>query len=382
MDLDLGARQERLATLNLLGEILNREPEFERAVQLVLERLTELMGLSTGWVFLNNTKEGDRHQGSFTMVASTGLPPALAARECRPLVEGSCECQGLFRKGRLERGVNMVTCSRLASARGDRGGLRMHASVPLLGSHGPVGIINLAAPGNTRFDDETLTFLAAVGKQLGIAFERSSLLAQQAREARYTAVLEERARLAREMHDSLAQLLFAAELSLESAIEQGPGEASFSSTERAADAVKAALGELHGLIEVQRPADLSAGLPAALARLARRTGGGGTNVHLDTQPIELPEVVGEALYRIAQEALGNALRHSGARNVWIRLRSVARKLVMEIEDDGGGMSNGDSGGGLGMEGMRDRARRIGGRLELASDASGTRVRVEAPWPAG
>lgn len=63
--------------------------------------------------------------------------------------------------------MNIVTCSRLAKVRGDRGGLEIHASVPLLGPEGPVGILNLAAPGGTRFDEDTLAFLGAVGRQLG-----------------------------------------------------------------------------------------------------------------------------------------------------------------------------------------------------------------------
>lgn len=371
--------------LNILGEILNRESEFEEALPEALERLVRLTRLSAGWVFLSNTSHGDSHGGSFSLAASTGLPPALEQDERRPLCSGSCECQGLLRLGKLDRGVNMVTCSRLAQAEGDRGGLELHASVPLLGAQGPVGILNLAAPGDARFPKGTLTFLAAVGKQLGIAFERSTLQARRNREARYTATLEERERLARQLHDSLAQLLFAADLSLQAALAEesqrvARGATSSPTLQRAADAVSGALSDLRGLVEVHRPADLSNGLLPALARLAERTGAGSAQVHLDSQRYDVRGSVAEALYRIAQEAVGNALRHSGCANIWLRLQASGGHLRLELADDGQGFDPQRSGGGLGLEGMQERAKGAGGWLQIDSGKHGTRVVAEVPWP--
>lgn len=374
-----GDRQEQLATLNSIGEILNREPDFENAVPEALELLVGLMGLSTGWVFLSNTSQGDSHQGSFSLAASTGLPPALARNERGPLCSDSCECQGLLRKGRLDRGVNMVTCSRLAEAEGDRGGLVLHASVPLLGSEGPIGILNLAAPGDARFGSDTLSFLAAVGKQLGIAFERSRLQAQRTREASYTAALEERERLAKQMHDSLAQLLFAADLSLQTALVANASAEPSAAVQRAAEAVQGALTELHGLVEVKRPADLSNGLLPGLSRLAQRTGGGQMHVHLDAQPLEVHGAAAEASYRIAQEAVGNALRHCRGQNVWIRLRRVRDDLQLMVSDDGKGFDPAGPHGGLGLAGMRQRAAAVGGVLQIDSSGDGTTVSLEVPW---
>ena len=376
----VGSRQEQLEVLNILGEILNREPEFEKALPEALERLVRLLGLSTGWVFLSNTSQGDSHQGSFSLAASTGLPPALERDGKEPLCSGGCDCQGLLRQGKLDRGVNMVTCSRLAKARGDRGGLELHASVPLLGGQGPVGIVNLAAPGDARFDRSTLTFLAAVGKQLGIAFDRSRLQARRTREARYTATLEERERLAREMHDSLAQLLFAADLSLQAALAE-QGEGGSEALKRAADAVTGALADLRGLVEVQRPADLSSGLLPALSRLAERTGSGSVRVHLDSQRLEVHGRPAETLYRIAQEAVANALRHSGCSNVWLRLETTGDGLRLSVSDDGKGFDPDAATGGLGLEGMADRAREAGGGLRIESGPGGSRIVAEVPWRA-
>ena len=376
-------RLQRLATFNAIGDVLNAAPTFEEAAPEALRRLLPRVGLSAGWLFLSNVDEGDTHQGSFRLAASIGVPPALARDDRQPLREAGCECQRLLRRGRLDRGINMVSCSRLREAGGDKGGLEIHASVPLPGRHGPVGILNLAAPGETRFDDETLAFLSAVGRQLAVAFERSRLLDERTRHARYTAALEERQRLAQDMHDSLAQLLFAADLSLNVAAQHPDAERRRVAVEDAGEAVRAALGELRSLVEVMRPADLSAGLRAALARLARRTRAA-MRVHLEAVEIEPPPALAEALYRIAQEAVHNTLRHGDAESLWLRLTAAGPHLRLEVEDDGVGFGADPSaciGRGFGLAGMRDRAAAAGGVLRLESRADGgARILVEIPWP--
>ncbi len=104
-------------------------------------------------------------------------------------------------------------------AKGNKGGLEVHASMPLLTKEGPVGILNLAAPGPDSFDDEALVFLTAVGRALGLAFRRASLQEQQAKERELRAKLEERTRLANDIHRSVSQFLLAAGSSLQVARE-------------------------------------------------------------------------------------------------------------------------------------------------------------------
>jgi two-component system NarL family sensor kinase len=377
----LKRRLEELKTLNVVGDILNQEAEFDAAVGRALEALVELLGLSTAWVFLTRVEAGDSHQGSFRVVATTGLPPALARDDAAPLCRGSCDCQWLFRQGRLDTGVNIVHCSRLESASGDKGGLEIHASVPLLGKRAPVGILNLAAPGQRRFEADTLEFLTVIGRQLGTAFERSRLSAERTREARYLAALEERQRLATEMHDSVAQLLFAADLALRTARESSDASQRTRSLVKGAELVEGALKELQALVEVMRPIDLSAGLAAALSRLVQRTDGvSGVKVHLELDALELPLSHSEALYRVAQEALHNALKHAAAGNVWLRLIRYPEKVVLQVEDDGRGLQVGAA-DGLGLASMRERAARIGAKLATGVGArGGFRVEVEVPWP--
>lgn len=372
----LKRRLSELSTLNQILEVLNREAEFDRALQIALEKLVKLLSLSTGWVFLSQVEPGDARQGGLPLAAFTGLPPALATRGCKPLREGGCDCHWLFRHGELDRGVNIVECSRLEIASGNKGGLEIHASVPLLTKEGPVGILNLAAPGQKQFDPETLEFLTAVGRTLGLAYRRAKLLEQQAREREALATLEERSRLAREMHDSVAQLLFAADLSLQVARE-GRYQQKEEALERSAELVSSALSELRGLVELLRPADLSQGLTPALSRLAERVGGA-VQIHFDPVVLEMNEAAAEVLYRVAQEGVHNALKHGKPHNIWIRLDHHRQLARLRIEDDGRGLPALVE-RGLGLISLEQRAQSLRGTLKLLKRAkAGAILQVSLP----
>jgi two-component system, NarL family, sensor kinase len=386
----LRERLEQLATMNAIGEIVNQEVSFTAAAERALARLIELLGLQTGWLFVTGVAHGQAKAGVLTLSTCHGLPAALATDDAAPLREGSCDCQWLFRQGRLDEGVNIVHCSRLAAAEGDRAGLEVHASIPLLGRRGPVGIMNLAAPGRERFDEATLAFLTAVGRQLGTAFDRSRLLDERTREARYTAALEERQRLAAEMHDSVAQVLFAAELSLQSALaDETPGRARVSA---AAGLVGDALERLQALVEVLRPVDPGAPLDTLLRRLAERLGNAlEVSVELPTETdaaaldAALDAAGTIALYRVAQEATRNVLKHASARRLWLRLGVEAGAVVLTVGDDGVGPPEEaalDASAGLGLPSLRHRLGQVGGRLTLAArSGGGSVVEARVPWRA-
>lgn len=374
----LEQRLQELSTLNAIGEILNEEVDFAKALERALGHLVALLDLRSGWVFLTRVAQGDSHEGGFHTAAMTGLPPALAQNDAEPICKGSCDCQWLFRQGKLDTGVNIVHCSRLEAATADKEGLEIHASIPLLGQRGPVGIMNLAAPGHERFDNDTLSFLTTVGRQLGIAFERARLQDEHTREARYMATLEERQRLATEMHDSVAQLLFAADLSLRVARDNPDTTQREMSLSKSAELVNAALGELRGLVEVLRPPDSNADLTTLLKRLAERVPEG-IVVHLEMDPINLDEAQTGALYRVAQEAVHNTLKHAGARHLWLRLTSRGAEVVLSIEDDGRGLSL-TKPSGFGLTTIRERAASLGGTLSLTDrPRGGLKLEVVVPW---
>ena len=99
-------------------------------------------------------------------------------------------------------------------------------------------------------------------------------------------------------------------------------------------------------------------------------------VHLETEPLTLKERQAEALYRVAQEALHNALRHAGADNIWIRLMRNGQEVKLSIEDDGRGLAK-EVEYGLGLRSVKMRAQSLGGRLELTS-SQGLRLEVTLP----
>lgn len=376
---ELARRLDELAALNVVGEILNREPSFAVAAERTLERLVALLALEAGWVFVTGANGSDGADGTLAVAATTGLPPALASDDAAALRCGGCDCHTLFHAGRLDAGVNIVYCSRLAAAVGATGGLEIHASVPMLGARGPVGIMNLAAPGRRRFDEATLAFLTAVGRQLGIAFERATLSELRHREARYTAALEERQRVATLVHDSVAQSLFAAELTLRTVLL---GAGADDRIETAVGLVGEALERLRALVEVLRPMDDQIPLNVMLDRLAQRLSGA-IDVRLDVGAADVAGPAAPVLYRIAQEATLNALKHARARTLWLRLEVRDGTATLTVGDDGvGTTADAEAGPGLGLRGMRDAATGAGGSLELRERrGGGTVVVARVPWSA-
>jgi signal transduction histidine kinase len=201
---------------------------------------------------------------------------------------------------------------------------------------------------------------------------------------REKAVAEERNRLARELHDSVTQALYGVTLYSEAAA----GHLGLGHTDRVAehlqelqDTAQEALAEMRLLIFELRPPILEElGLVAALqARLQAVEGRAGLRTEFKTNVEErLPSDVEEGLYRIALEALNNALRHAQASNIEVHLRQDELGTTLEIADDGIGfdLATARERGGMGLAAMEERAAELGGRLTVESAAGeGTSVRV-------
>ena len=227
----------------------------------------------------------------------------------------------------------------------------------------------------------------------GVAWERRSRRRQALRTAfrrRLAAAREaERAHVARELHDGPVQALCAVQIALG---DQPGGEA-------ARGAVTDVVGELRALCDQLRPSSLEAfGLVGALASLADRAawhrprgGAPAPDVRLDADgPARALRLGAErelALYRIAQEALSNAVEHAGARHVELALRLDGRRLGLAVTDDGAGPPAADpldyaAAGHYGLLGMQERADLLGARLSVgpAPQGRGTRVAVELDLP--
>jgi signal transduction histidine kinase len=207
-----------------------------------------------------------------------------------------------------------------------------------------------------------------------------------ARQAEQLAVMEERQRLARELHDSVTQSLYSMGLYAEAALDlmaMGNTDAAVEHLRQLQESARESLREMRLLIfELHPPLLEKEGLAGALhARLEAVEGRGGLHVlwHVEGDG-RLPITVEKELYRIAQEALNNVLKHSRAKQVAITLRlsSAGERLYLEISDDGVGFTPALAGekGGLGLRGMQERAERIGGTLLVESaPGHGTKVKV-------
>ena len=184
---------------------------------------------------------------------------------------------------------------------------------------------------------------------------------------------EERRRLRRELHDGLGPLLAALRLEVDADARADPV--------RVRRLVDDAVAEVRRISRDLRPPDLDdAGLPGALRRLAARVaapGGLEVAVEVPEAPLELPAAVEVAAYRIAGEALTNAVRHANARRLTVTLRLGDDGLRLEVCDDGIGIGSGQP--GVGLRSMRERACEVGGQFSVSSTAgAGTTISAVLP----
>ena len=200
---------------------------------------------------------------------------------------------------------------------------------------------------------------------------------------------DERAHLARELHDGASQTLVSAKLLVESAVDQLEREqhAAPTSLGRALARLKESLTEVRRISHRLRPAMLDElGLPAALQLLGREFGEAGAahvDVHIEGEPVELPDDVKTALFRIAQECLANIAKHAQAREVRIELGFLGDGVVLHVTDDGRGFEVDsvqlDPRRGIGLRNMRERLASIGGRFEVrAAPGAGTVIVASVP----
>jgi signal transduction histidine kinase len=222
---------------------------------------------------------------------------------------------------------------------------------------------------------------------------RQQTLTQQLLYRAITAQEEERARLSRELHDGVGQMLTAIELSLDrlsKALPAMPSNA-HERLERARGLIEQTLADLRGIIAALRPGVLDQlGLAPALDWVGEHTLRPlGITVSIETsdQPERLPDEIETILFRIAQEAMSNVGRHSQAKHLAIHVLHQDSQIVMTLTDDGRGcdvsasLFNQDFSRGLGLAGMQERASLAGGQVTIASvPGQGTTVRVQMPLP--
>jgi len=243
---------------------------------------------------------------------------------------------------------------------------------------GELFLANKRTPGGFTADDEELLRLLAGHAAIAIVNAR---LYERSREL---SVVEERYRIARELHDAVTQKLFSLRLTADAAAALLPRDTERAGRELATVRRLAgeAAEELRSVVVGLRPVDLDGdGLEGALRKqidlldrvhaASVRLSGGGVP--------RLPAHREEAIYRVAQEALHNALRHGSPKTVEVDLRPAGGRIVLTVTDDGAGFEPAEGSRRLGLASMRERARAVGAEVEVRSrPGAGTTVRLVVP----
>jgi two-component system nitrate/nitrite sensor histidine kinase NarX len=393
LESEVANRTKELATLNTLATVVSRSLNLEDILNDALDEALAMMGLTKGQAFL--LEDGAQqltliaHRGlSLELVQHTAQLPlgsstaGLAASERQPVVRRVLD----YPDGKLKQLLQNE-------------GIQQAISAPLLAKRKTVGAIDLGSETVRPLSAEQLSLLAAIGHQIGVAVENARLYEQ----AQQLAIMEERSRLARDLHDAVTQTLFSASLIAQTLPalwenDENEGRRLLKELRRL---TRAALAEMRALLLELRPTALSEASLGHLLRQLAETVIGRTGVPVEVTvegECAVPDDVHVALYRIAQEAMNNVAKHAQASRVTVSLRcrstaerrdttpsSAARQARPErrqyvelyVHDDGRGFDSRDvrpADMGLGI--MHERARTIGATLQIDSEpGQGTSILV-------
>ncbi|MBM7702748.1 GAF domain-containing sensor histidine kinase [Metabacillus iocasae] len=364
-------------TLKEIAETLNSENDLQVMLHEVLKKLLSLTGLHTGWIFLIDK------QGKYELIADYKMPEALCVRDKQPMCEGGCWCLDRYNDGRLKRATNIIECKRIEDAIelnwGDTEGITHHATVPLRAGKEAFGLLNVASPHKVHFSDDELVLLEGVAYQIGTAIKRVTL----AKKENELMLLAERNRLARDLHDSVNQLLFSLVLTARGTKEMTNEPEIKDMLSYMQQLSQDALKEMKALIWQLRPQGLENGISTALIDYAKMLG---LEVHMDVNGVlNLSSHLEEALWRIAQESLNNCSKHADVKDVFITFNITNDFVVMTIQDRGHGFfyEPHKELPSLGLLSMKERAELVKGTCHIESAlGKGTKVTITIPIEEG
>jgi PAS domain S-box-containing protein len=357
--------------------------ELEPLLDVILDRLQTMVGCSGCAIYL---LEGDilvamdYHgplprdqvlQMRFSWPGAVGVAQAIQSREPVIIedVEGDSALARAWREAALPEQRKIL------------GDARSWMGVPLVAKDQVIGLLRLDHPEPGHFTPRHAGLAMAIADQAAVAVENARLYER----AQRVATIEERQRIARELHDSVSQVLYGIVLSARTArvmIDRDPAKA-IEPLDYVFSLAEAGLAEMRALIFELRPDALqSEGLVHALERRVEvlRTRHGLQVVASFCEEPECGVEIKDAIYRVAQEAMHNTTRHAQATRVEVSLSSSPTALKLEVVDDGIGFDpTGSYPGHMGLRSMRERVARLGGTLNIESaPGHGALVRLEIP----
>jgi PAS domain S-box-containing protein len=377
------ALQERFSqveAISAVGTALVEERNLERVLRTVAEQVMGLLDADGCSVWLLDPNEEARTPGAeLALVVSLGL----AANEMigRRLPLDDSYTGDAIKGGKPVLAVDLTDLERHPTVVLGRMGIDTMLIVPLQTSERVVGALNLYGKAGRRFGPRDSEIMTLFAPQAAVAIENARLYEQ----ARTLAVAEERNRMAREIHDTLAQGFTGILLQLQVAESLLDGEEpdARARLQRAQELARSSLREARRSVWNLRPSTLQGRtLPEALRDYLgewRGQTGIGTNLILVGEERPLAPATEETLLRVAQEALNNAYKHARAGHIEVTLTIEADQVKLRVCDDGvglGELARPSDGGGFGLVSMRERAGRLGGTLEIESGpGQGTCVQV-------
>ncbi len=386
-------RNRELAAVNQVTSAINQSLDLDKVLQEILQQLMVLAEVEYGSLFLLDERgeyltlsaqqgQSQEYVQSFGRVAvGSQLTGQVAAQGEVVIVENPAEHPS---------SEHPVLKSEVFK--------HFYMGVPLKSKGKVVGVVNLTSATVRMVSKSEVELFNTIGSQIGIAIENARLYHQ----ASALAALEERNRLARDLHDSVTQTIFSITLTAESARammikkpERVPAQ-----LERLQSLSRSALSEMRALIFQLRPAALEEqGLVAALEKhIAAARNKEGIEIDFEVGNNEGRRLSSEheqALYRIAQESMNNIVKHAQANHVWVKLQIDEQKATLIVQDNGVGFDPSGQAAeknreqkSLGMTSMRERAELAGGTLEIQSQPNqgstitATLPLVTAPRPVG
>jgi PAS domain S-box-containing protein len=373
---DISERQRARERLESVLEILDgilRGRETEEVLSLVAQRALQLAGAELATIAVPSgadmmrirVAEGTGAAGLRGIeLEMTGSLAGAVLRDGRPAVVGDARDDG-----RADRESVRI---------GDIGPILV---VPLIAAEKPFGTLTLANhPGGRQFDDQDLQTVLLFAAQASVALEYARIREELQR----LAVMEDRERIGRELHDGAIQALFAVGMGLQGAAAMTADSALHHRLEAAVTQIDGVIRDLRNYIFGLRPGILAdRALDQALRHLAEEMeekSGVTTVVDIDPRVGARLSAQANDVVQLAGEALSNVARHAGATTCRVTLATDDGRAILEVEDDGSGFDPARRrGGGQGLRNLGDRAKQLGGEMEIESvRGEGTTIRFRIP----
>lgn len=376
-------RTQELTTLLVLSNRLVATLEMAPLVELILDQLKRVVDYTGATVLILEGQELQAvgHRGPVPQDAVRqlrvpletvkGFWTAMSQRE--PLIVDDVQAE--TSQAEIYRQITKLFPEEAT------GYVRAWMGVPLMVQERLIGALSINQDRPQAYTYRHITLAMAIANQAAIAIENARLYEQ----GQMLAVLEERQRLARELHDSVSQALYGIGMGANTArelLERDPLQAA-APLDYVISLTDAGLAEMRALIFELRPDSLEKeGLVAALRKQAAALSAR-HKLDVQTEFCEeptLPFETKEALYRIAQEALNNTVKHARATEVALSLDSCEGQITLEVQDNGLGFdTQREYPGHLGLKTMQERVAKLGGTLEIESEPGrGTLLRASIP----